>query len=331
MEGVDLPPKQAWRRRVPIELLSLIISGILVVAGIALAYERINWREIGGILLQLDAEWFIAAFAAYWALYPLNSLRFRYVTTWLRQSATTAVIPFMFVLRLTCGASFVAVAAPMGLVADVAKIGALRVFGGISIVDATRYTLFDRVIAVQWMSTIGLLAIPAQVAFGFPTQVIGYQALLFCGAIAAIVVLIALPKWLGLIPVESAGRFARLFVGYGSMLTLRRSFVQLVIGLLNTVLVLATVYFLLRAARLTADVWRVASLVPFLQFINSLPFLYMGWGGREIAIAMTLGTVAGLSLNEALAISAAWGIILILTSLINGAFLLGDWQAYRRS
>ena len=38
MEGADLPPVQAARRRVPIELLSLIISAVLVVAGIALAY-----------------------------------------------------------------------------------------------------------------------------------------------------------------------------------------------------------------------------------------------------------------------------------------------------
>ena len=30
-------------------------------------------------------------------------------------------------------------AAPMALVADVAKIGALRLFGNVSIVDATRY------------------------------------------------------------------------------------------------------------------------------------------------------------------------------------------------
>jgi Lysylphosphatidylglycerol synthase TM region len=331
MEGVDLPPAQAGRRRVPIELLSLLISAVLVVAGVALAYERIDWREIGGILLQLDAASFIVALAAYWALYPLNSLRFRYVTVWLRQAAAAAGIPFMFALRLTCGASFVALAAPMALVADVAKIGALRLFGNVSITDATRYTLFDRVIAVQWMSIIGLLAIPAQVAFGFPLRTIGYQVGLFGAALAAIAVLIALPGWLTLIPVKAVGRFARLFAGYASLLAMRQTSVQFAIGALNLVLVFTTLYFLLRAARLTADAWHLLTLVPFLQFINSLPFLYMGWGGREIAIAMTLGTVAGLSLNEALAISAAWGIILLLTSLINGAFLLGDWRGYRRS
>jgi hypothetical protein len=331
MEGVDLPPVQAGRRRVPIELLSLLVSAVLVAAGIAFAYERIDWREIGGILLQLDAAWLVAALAAYWAHYPLNSLRFRYVTVWLRQAASAAGIPFIFVLRLNCGASFVALAAPMALVADVAKIGALRLFGNVSITDATRYTLFDRVIAVQWMSIIGLLAVPAQVAFGFPLQTIGYQALLFGGALAAIAVLIALPGWLALIPLAAVGRLARLFAGYGSLLTMRRTSVQLAIGALNIVLLLTTLYCLLRAARLTADAWRLVTVIPFLQFINGLPFLYMGWGGREIAIAMTLGTVAGLSLNEALAISAAWGIILLLTSLINGAFLLADWRGYRRA
>jgi Lysylphosphatidylglycerol synthase TM region len=329
MEGVDLPPVQAARRRVPIELLSLLVSATLVVAGIALAYERIDWREIGGILLQLDAASFMAALAAYWTLYPLNSLRFRYVTAWLRQAASAAGIPFMFALRLTCGASFVALAAPMALMADVAKIGALRLFGNVSITDATRYTLFDRVIAVQWMSIIGLLALPTQVAFGFPLRTIGYQVGLFGAALVAIAVLIALPGWLAVIPVKAVERFARLFAGYASLLRMRRTLVQFAIGALNVLLVFTTLYFLLRAARLTPDAWRLVTVVPFLQFINSLPFLYMGWGGREIAIAMTLGTVAGLSLNEALAISAAWGIVLLLTSLINGAFLLGGWRGYR--
>jgi hypothetical protein len=72
--------------------------------------------------------------------------------------------------------------------------------------------------------------------------------------------------------------------------------------------------------------WLVASFIPLLQLINGLPFLYMGWGGREIAMTTTLGAAGHLSINETLAISIIWGVVLIASSAFNGVFLIGDWR-----
>ena len=63
--------------------------------------------------------------------------------------------------------------------------------------------------------------------------------------------------------------------------------------------------------------------------MNSVPFLYMGWGGREIAMAATVGVASGLSLNQALVISATWGITLIMAGAVNGIFMIGDWHSHR--
>jgi len=34
----------------------------------------------------------------------------------------------------------------------------------------------------------------------------------------------------------------------------------------------------------------------------------------------------GLTMNETLAISFAWGVVLIATGVVNGLFLIGDWH-----
>jgi len=36
-----------------------------------------------------------------------------------------------------------------------------------------------------------------------------------------------------------------------------------------------------------------------------------------------------MSTSETLAVSIAWGVVLIITSAVNGVFLLGDWQITR--
>jgi uncharacterized membrane protein YbhN (UPF0104 family) len=115
------------------------------------------------------------------------------------------------------------------------------------------------------------------------------------------------------------------------MLWPRRSAIQLIIALLNLLSAWGALYLLLRAAGLTPNPWLVAGFIPLLQLVNSLPFLYMGWGGREIAMAATLGATGNLSADETLAVSIAWGVVLIMTGAANGIFLLGGWQMNRRA
>jgi hypothetical protein len=42
-----------------------------------------------------------------------------------------------FLLKLTCSAGFLALAAPIGLASDAAKVAALRLFGDLSITDSS--------------------------------------------------------------------------------------------------------------------------------------------------------------------------------------------------
>ena len=179
------------------------------------------------------------------------------------------------------------------------------------------------------MSLFALATLPLQWALGVPLGPICIQFLVSAGLLTAIIVLLFLPNVLGIFNHKIVLKFAKIFSGYEMMFPLRRSAVQMAITTANLALVFATFYCLLRAIDLTANLAVIACFIPFLQLVNSVPLLYMGWGGREIAMAATVGIASGLSINQALVFSAIWGVTLILAGAVNGVFVLGDWQSHR--
>ncbi|MEJ0075810.1 MAG: lysylphosphatidylglycerol synthase transmembrane domain-containing protein [Alphaproteobacteria bacterium] len=313
-------------RRVPYRLLSLLASGLLLVAGAVILYEKIDWHEVTAVWTNLDPKLVALAVAIYWLVYPINTFRFHRVILWTMVRAPENAPSLRFLFKLTCSAGFLALAAPVGLASDAAKVATLRLFGDLSVTDSARCALFDRVVGVQWIAIIGLATLPLQWAAGIEQKIVVAQVLLFAGLIAGVGVVLILPRLLGLIRHQFIDRLARVFVGYRAVLSPQRSAIQLIIGLLNLLCGWGTLYLLFRAAGLNVDPWIVGGFTPLLQLINSLPFLYMGWGGRELAMAATLGAAGNLTESQTLAVSAAFGAVLIMTSAVNGLFLIGDWR-----
>jgi uncharacterized membrane protein YbhN (UPF0104 family) len=318
--------ERPWQQRVPYRLLSLLASGALLALGIALVYRRIDWHDVAAVWTNLDPKLVALAAVAYWLQYPVNSIRFQRVILWATERLPSNAPSLRFLFKLTCSSGFVAAAAPIGLAGDASKIAALRLFGSLSITEAARCALFDRVVGVQWICTIGLVSLPFQRAAGIGLDIILPQLVIFARLIAAVGVLFVLPSALALIGGTLVGKIAGVLADYRSMLAPQRSAIQLVIHLLNLALAGSALYLLLLAAGSNIDIWLVAAFIPLLQLVNGLPFLYMGWGGREIAMASTLGAASSLTMNETVAISIAWGVVLIMTGVVNGIFLLGDWQ-----
>jgi uncharacterized membrane protein YbhN (UPF0104 family) len=317
------------RRRVPYRALSLLLSLALFVVGIAVVYQRIDWRSVTDLWAKVDPKLVLLAIAVYWAQFPCNALRIERIIHWVTGKPSSDLPPFAFLFRMTCTAAFVAVAAPIGLAGDAAKIAALRVFSSLSLTEAARAALFDRVAGVQWLCIAGLASLPIQRSAGIESQIVP-QFIIFAGMLIGIGVLLILPKALNLIRNNLVDRIAHVFAGYHRLLLPRRLLVQFAIAFVNLIFSWATLYLLLRAAGLAVDPWLVASLIPLLQLINGLPFLYMGWGGREIAMTSTLGAAGHLGINETLAISIMWGIVLIASSAVNGIFLIGEWRTGAR-
>jgi uncharacterized membrane protein YbhN (UPF0104 family) len=307
-------------------MLSLIMSGILLALGIAVVYQRVNWREVAGVWSNLDPRLVALACIVYWLQYPANSVRLQRIILWATGRPPREIPSLWFAFKLTCSSGFVAAAAPIGLAGDVAKIAALRLFGSLSITEATRCALFDRVVGVQWLCLIGLATLPFQYAAGINAEIILPQLLVLAAPIFGVGVLLGLPFLLACIPGNLVDRIARVFAGYRFILLPSRSAIQGLIMLVNLILAGGALYLLFLAAGSPVSTWLIAAFIPLLQLVNGLPFLYMGWGGREIAMASTLGAASSLTMNETLAISIAWGVVLITTGVVNGLFLIGDWH-----
>jgi uncharacterized membrane protein YbhN (UPF0104 family) len=312
-------------------VLSLLLSGALLVAGAAILYEKIDWRDVMAVWTNLDPRLLALVVAIYWLVYPINAFRFHRVILWTMVRTPENAPSLKFLFKLTCSAGFLALAAPIGLASDAAKIAALRLFGDLSITDSARCALFDRVIGVQWIAIIGLAALPLQWAANVEPGIIVAQLVLFAGLMAGVCVLLVLPRLLGLVRHHFIDRLTRVFIGYRATLSPQRSAIQFVIALLNFVCGWGTLYLLFRAGGLNIDIWLVGAFTPLLQLVNSLPFLYMGWGGRELAMTTTLGAASNLSVSEILAVSVAFGAVLVMTSAVNGIFLIGNWRKTGRT
>jgi len=322
MNGIESPQPQG---RVPYRVLSLVLSGGLLVAGAVILYEKIDWRDVTAVWTNLDPKLVALAIAIYWLIYPINAFRFHRVILWTMVRLPENAPSLKFLFKLTCSAGFLALAAPIGLASDAAKVAALRLFGDLSITDSARCALFDRVVGVQWIAVIGLATLPLQWAAGIERGIVAAQLLLFAGLMAGVGVLLVLPRLLGFVRHPFIDRLARVFIGYRATLSPQRSAIQLAIALLNFVCGWGALYLLFHAAGLNINVWLVGAFTPLLQLVNSLPFLYMGWGGRELAMTTTVGAASNLTVSQTLAVSVAFGAVLIMTSVVNGIFLVGNW------
>ncbi len=233
---------------------------------------------------------------------------------------------------VTWMAAFVAHGAPAAAFGDVARMAAMRFSGGLGTRDAVQSVLFDRLtglislVALGWLMLLvqGLLAVPS-------TLLVGQGAMLALGTLAPLLALtLAGHGWVGrrarLRPVFEAVRAYRGVIGDGGRLIRQGG-----LGVATVVLAALVFWLLGRGMGFDLALGRVLLFTPAILLINNLPVLYLGWGGREAAVIATLGATApaldawlgpGLAPSQALALSIAFGLAFLLTSLPGGLMLL---------
>jgi hypothetical protein len=329
MQVISLEQALSSRRSSYLRFISLGVSATLIVIGAAMLYRWVNAADILDKLRQLDWRWFVPALFAYWVQYPIGALRLHCVMHWLMRPGLPPVPRWRLLLKLTLSSGFIGVTAPIGMMADAAKIGALKYFGRIPISQAVRATFFDRVAAAQWLALFALATLPIQWMNGLPRSSIVVEFLVAGGFVVAIVALLILPRVFQTFHHHIMQKVAYVFSGYEAMFWPDRVAIQIAIAALNLLLVFIGFYCMAGALQIVPHLIAIACLIPFLQLVNSIPFLYLGWGGREIAMAMIVGPASGLAIDQALAISAVWGLTMMLAGAANGVFLIGDWQSFR--
>ncbi|HLH12714.1 MAG TPA: lysylphosphatidylglycerol synthase transmembrane domain-containing protein [Methylovirgula sp.] len=200
--------------------------------------------------------------------------------------------------------------------ADIAKGTMVKLRYEIQIARALKYVVYERVCTAVGYMMVGILAMPFFFSFRMPFWLILAPALIWLGGgilLAAIMFMARRPVATGK---EKLDRLIGAIVRVGNLYHDPRSFAELFLcGLAQIALNAGTFALLAKGMALPVPPGLIYIFTPFIIFISSLPIFYMGWGGREAAVIMTLGTVAHLATADALALSAAYGVVVFLTAL----------------
>jgi len=92
------------------------------------------------------------------------------------------------------------------------------------------------------------------------------------------------------------------------------AFVALLLGLAVQLLSVVCIYLLFRGMGLSVAATNCFLFIPFVMLIAMLPLSFAGWGLREGAMVAAFG-LAGVASDITLAVSIAFGLVILITSL----------------
>jgi hypothetical protein len=207
--------------------------------------------------------------------------------------------------------------------ADVAKATMLKLRFNISAARSVKFVVYERMCSMIGYMMVGLLAtLPLFFLQVRSALVVVPLALWLAGFVVLGVILVLADRHIST-GYPTVDWLISSFVRVGHLYKRRRSFIELFLCALTQLLLVATTFLLLsRAMAIPIEPALIYLFMPSIFLVASLPVFYMGWGGREAVVIMTLGTVSHLPTSESLALSAAYGVIIFLASLPGAAFWL---------
>jgi hypothetical protein len=226
-------------------------------------------------------------------------------------------------LRLQLVSQFVAHGAPISALADLAKVAIISFRFNLTPGAGLRIVVYERVFGAIAVICLGTVALGFQFVFSVPVHVLKIEMLVWTGGIAALGVLIGLSRLkiatgIGLLDGAIRGIFT-----VGTFLFQPRLTLTLLISSGAQLFLMAMAFLVLATSmHLVLSEFQVVLFMPFVFFVASLPIFYLGWGGREAAVVLTLGSVSSMSSSEAVALSVAFGVCVLLAALPGGVFWL---------
>jgi glycosyltransferase 2 family protein len=207
--------------------------------------------------------------------------------------------------------------------ADIAKATMLKLRFDISAARSVKFVVYERICSVIGYMMVGLLATPPLFFMQVrPLLVVVPLFLWLVGFVMLAIILVLANRHIST-GYATFDWLISTFVRVGQLYQQRRSFIELFLCALMQLLLVAMTFLLLsRAMTMPIEPAFIFLFMPLIFFVASLPVFYMGWGGREAIVIMTLGAVAHLPTSESLALSAAYGVIIFLASLPGAAFWL---------
>jgi hypothetical protein len=205
--------------------------------------------------------------------------------------------------------------------ADVAKATMLKLRFDVSAARSVKLVVYERICTAVGFIMVGLLAAPPLFLLQVPSLLVILPLLLWLVGLVMLTIILVLANRRVSTGHAKIDWIVSSFLQVSQLYHRRRSFIELFLSAFAQLLLVATTFLLLsRAMALPIEPMFIFLFTPFIFFVASLPVFYLGWGGREAVVIMTLGAVAHLATSEALALSAAYGVAVFLASPL-GALL----------
>jgi uncharacterized membrane protein YbhN (UPF0104 family) len=193
---------------------------------------------------------------------------------------------------------------------------------GLSFELCTRAIVFDRIVGALGIILVGVLTFGLQpLLFDEPRFLGIFQLAVLAGAVIFIAVLVALARW----RVEWSHKLMQLASSW--LAALERHFRDPDFVLRQTVFILlyvagvcATLLWLSWGLGFTVPLMLLIAFTPVILFVNNLPFLYAGWGGRELITVVTLSHIGGMPADSALMLSVSFGLMMLAAALPGAVF-----------
>ena len=278
---------------------------------------EINWRSI---LSNTQPGWIVCALAAAVCVVLASALRTHDIFT--REAGRS--LGLASIVRLQFVGLFMTFAMPISVAVEFVRIGMYRMRYALPLEVCTRAVIFDRLLGALGIVFVGVLTFalqPLYYHYREPSYLVSFQIAMVAAAAAFIVFLVVLSRS------GAQLRWWPLQVAVRWMSTLGRRFTSADFLLrqgLYAVLYVAAVglvlYFLTRAFGFDISPMLLVAFTPLILFVSSLPFLYAGWGGRELIVVVTLSGVGGARADEALVLSIAYGLVMLVTALPGAVF-----------
>lgn len=307
--------KLIWRTGLPI-LFSAAACAVLIslVAGQ-------GWT--GRMLTQLAGmpAWTILLALACMAVNAVAaSWRYHAILVGLR--ADRAVMRFRTILALNWFSLFVAYVLPLPFLADVTRAGYLRAMLRLPLRTAVASVVFDRVMALLGLVVFGLFGLPIQWRGGVALAALRGEGVIWAGACTA-AALITIAAGLDRRLPESLRAATGVAVDFLTLFRdARGALVQAAAAALYICSFAGAVWAVAQGLGVAVGPLLVLACAPVIFLAQNIPIFWGGWGGREAAMVATLGSVAAIGAEHALAIAVAVGAVSTLVSLPGGLLLI---------
>jgi uncharacterized membrane protein YbhN (UPF0104 family) len=205
--------------------------------------------------------------------------------------------------------------------ADVAKATMLKLRFDVSAARSVKLVVYERICTAVGVIMVGLLAAPPLFLLQVPSLLVILPLLFWLAGLVMLKIIFVLANRRISTGHAKIDWIVSSFLQVSQLYHRRGSFIELFFSAFAQLLLVATTFLLLsRAMAIPIEPMFIFLFTPFIFFVASLPVFYLGWGGREAVVIMTLGAVAHLATSEALALSAAYGVAVFLASPL-GALL----------